>query len=87
MTNSQRTELIERIKFKKAELAAARKTLMAILEGGVTEYMIGDRQATKLDVPKLQKTISDLEKEIDSLEGKLNGRKGRRAFAVVPTNW
>lgn len=87
MTTSQRTEIIERIRFRKAALAAARKALVTILDGGVTEYMIGDRQATKLDVPKLKKIIDDLEKEIDGLENKLNGRKGRRAFAVVPTNW
>ncbi len=31
--------------------------------------------------------IEDMEKEIDELETLLQGRKSRRSFAVIPTDW
>ena len=61
--------------------------LISLLDGGVKSYSIANRQLTRLDLPDLKKAIEDMEKEIDELEALLQGRKSRRAFAVIPTDW
>ena len=85
---ANRTELQERIDFRRASLKAARSAYLALLQGQVQSYAIGSRNLTKFDLPKLKEEIDELEKEIDSLENSLsNGGKRRKAFAVVARDW
>ena len=53
----------------------------------IKSYHIDNRQLTNFDLPDLKKAIEDMEKEIDELETLLQGRKSRRSFAVIPTDW
>lgn len=80
-------ELTIQLASSRRALRLAEKAYETVLDGGVTEYMIGDRQATKLDAPKLLDQIHLLRKDVAELERKLAGRRGRKAFGVVPTQW
>lgn len=80
-------ELQERIDFRKAALSAARVAYTTLLTGQVQSYSIGSRNLTRLDLSTLKNEIDALEREIDQLTEKLNGRATRKAMGVVPRDW
>lgn len=84
---ASKTELKERLEFRRAALKAAREAYVALLSGQVQSYTIGSRNLTRLDLAKLKVEIDGLEKEIDGLAAELNGGKRRRAVGVVPRDW
>lgn len=84
---ADRTELIERLEFRKSALSEARKAYIALLSGQVQSYTIGSRNLTRLDLEDLKKTVDTLEKEVDGLTAALNGGKRRKAVGVVPRDW
>ena len=59
----------------------------ALVSGGVTAYMIDDRQLTRLDLDKLSEEIRTLEEEIEELEALLDGGGRRKAVGVIPMQW
>ena len=81
------TETKARLDFWREALTALRKAYLALLDGEVQSYSIDNRRLTFFDLPDLKKEIEDMENEIDELEALLEGRKSRRAFAVIPTDW
>ena len=81
---TDKVEIRARLEFRRTAL---REAYLSLLDGGVKSYSIANRQLTRLDLPDLKKAIEDMEKEIDELEALLQGRKSRRAFAVIPTDW
>ncbi len=85
MTN--KTELKERLEFRRTALTAARNAYKGIMNGTVQSYKIGNREVTKLNIGILASEIERLEKECDELSASLSGKKPRRAFAVSPRNW
>lgn len=83
--NMAKTEyIVKRINFRKDALDKLYDAFIALAEGGVQSYVIDDRELTKFDLDALADEIRKLENEIDALEAELDGRKGRKAVAVVP---
>ena len=82
-----KSEIKERIDFRKTALTAARQAYTALLSGQVQSYTIGSRNLTRLDLEKLKNEIDTLENEIDELSAKLNSGARRRALGVVPRDW
>lgn len=76
-----------RLEFRRAAVTKLYEAYLALLDGEVQSYSIDNRRLTYFDLPDLKKAIEDMEKEIDELETLLEGRKPRRAFAVIPTDW
>lgn len=55
---------------------------------GVQSYSIGSRSVTRYQYSSnIKKQIEELEKERDKLENLLEGRRARKAVAVVPRDW
>lgn len=79
--------LKKRLEIKNTQLENAYTAYTELLEGGVQSYSIGTRNLTKLDLPELEKSIKNLENEIEILEGQINGRKPRKAFGVIPRDY
>lgn len=82
-----RTELNARLAFWREALCKLREAYLALLDGGVKSYKIGNEELTRLDLTSLQKRIDEAEKKVDELEALLNGGHARRAYAVVPQDW
>lgn len=84
---ADKTELNARFQFWTDALNKMRAAYLALVDGGVKSYAIGDRTLTKFDVPELLKEIKEAEKKVDELTALTNGRKPRKAFGIVPRNW
>lgn len=84
---TDKVEIRARLEFRRAALTKLREAYLALLDGGVKSYSLENRSLTRLDLPDLKKAIEDMEKEIDELEALLQGRKSRRSFAAIPTDW
>ena len=84
---TRKDELKRRLEFRIASLDAARSAYIALLNGQVKSYAIGSRNLTKFDLPQLEETIRNLEKEIDGLNAQLNGGGRRKAVGVIPRDW
>ena len=84
---TDKVEIRARLEFRRAALTKLREAYIALLDGGVKSYSLENRSLTRFDLPDLKKAIEDMENEIDELEALLQGRKSRRAFAVIPTDW
>jgi membrane protein YqaA with SNARE-associated domain len=54
------------------ELTAVNSAIIALLTGGAVSYMLGDRQVTKIDLPKLQEHRKELERQINLMENPRN---------------
>lgn len=83
----KKERLEKRKEAKEKQLAAAYEAYTALLDGGVQKYILGNRELTRLNLSELRSAIKELEREVDMLESQLAGKRGRRAFAVIPTNW
>lgn len=81
------TELNARLQFWTDALTKMRAAYLALVDGGVKNYTIGDRTLTRFDIPDLLKQIESAEKKVDELTALTKGRKARKAFSVVPRNW
>lgn len=82
-----KTELKARLAFWQNALEKLREAYLALLDGGVKSYKIGNEELTRLDLVSLQKRIDEAEKKVDELATLVNGGKTRRAFAVTPMDW
>lgn len=87
MTKSRRVEIETRLDFWKGALTKLRDAYMALLEGGVKSYKIGNEELTRLDLATLQKRIEEAEEQVDALTALLEGTSRRRAYSVVPSDW
>ena len=76
----------EKIEKKKARLQMYYAAEEAIL-GGAQSYSMGSRTLTRASLSEIKGMISSLEEEIDALEKQMNGRKARKAFAVIPRDF
>lgn len=82
-----RTELRARLEFWRSALVALREAYLALLDGQVKSYKIGNEELTRLDLATLQRRIEEAEKKVDELEALLNSDAPRRAYAVMPMDW
>ena len=74
---------------KRERLALYIKREAEMLDGGVQSYGLGTRSVTRYntDLAQIRSAISELKKEIASLEAQLAGGKARKAVGVVPRDW
>ena len=84
---TDKVEIRARLEFRRAALTKLREAYIALLDGGVKSYSLENRSLTRFDLPDLKKAIEDMENEIDELEALLQGRKSRRVFCFIPTDW
>ncbi len=80
----------EKIRKKKERLKLyEEKEAFMLSKDGVQSYKIGSRMAARydLELAEIRKAISDLEKEIEELEGLENGKKPRKIAGIVPRDW
>lgn len=82
-----RETIQERLEYWKAQLGKLMDAYVSLVEGGVKSYQIDDRELTRFDIPNLRKAIDEAEKKVDQYENMLEGKKPRKAFAVVPRDW
>ncbi len=84
---ASKTVITSRLEIKKAQLEEAYKAYIELLSGRVKAYTIGSRNLTRFDLPQLEDSIKNLEKEVDSLEEQLRSGKKRKAIGVVPRDF
>lgn len=84
---TSKTELRTRLAFWKSALEKLQEAYLALLDGGVKSYKIGNEELTRLDLVSLMKRIEEAEKKVDELEALLESGHARRAFAVTPMDW
>lgn len=82
-----KTVLKARLDFWRSALVKLREAYLALLDGGVKSYRIGNEELTRLDLASLEKRIEEAEKKVDELEALLDGGAARRAYAVLPMDW
>ncbi len=79
-----KTEIRARLEFRQTALTKLRAAYLALVDGGVKSYTLGDRQLTRLDLDDLQSQIEKAEREIDELSALAESAKPRRAARVIP---
>ena len=84
---SSRNELEARLEFRRTALDEARTAYLAIMKGQAQSYAIGSRNITKHNISELWDIITDLEKEVDSLEAVLDGGSRRKSVGAVIRDW
>lgn len=59
-----------------------------LTNAGIQSYTLGSRSVTRYQYSSnIKNQIKELEEERDKLENMLEGRKPRKAVAVVPRDW
>ena len=82
-----REVLIERRKYYSQLYEKLQGAILKLLDGGVKSYTIDNRQLTRYDVPQLEDELERIEKKIDELDARIEGRRPRAAFGVVRRDW
>lgn len=83
----KKTVIIERLNFWKGVYEKYQKAYIALIEGGVKSYQIDDRQLSRFDLSEISKYMEEAEEKIDEYEALLEGKRPRKAFAIVPRDW
>ncbi len=86
MSGGENVTIKEKLKKKKNRLEMYYQAEEAIL-GGAQSYSLGTRSLTRANLADIRTMIDKLEDEISELESIVDGRKPRKAFAVVPRDW
>ena len=60
---------------------------LALVDGRVKSYTIDDRSLTRFDLGALSAEIDDAVRKKAEYEAIANGRRPRKAFAVIPRQW
>lgn len=60
---------------------------VALAEGGVKSYTVGDRSLTKFDLDSLTEEIGDALEKQAYYEAIASGKTPRKVVGVVPMNW
>lgn len=86
MTKEQIKRKLDRINERLEYYYEKEKSILT--NEGIQSYSIGSRSVTRYQYSSnIKKQIEELEKERDKLENLLEGRKPRKAVAVVPRDW
>ncbi len=83
----EKTVIKARLEYYQSVYTKYQEAYIALIDGGVKEYTIDDRSLTRFDLKEIQSLMNETEKKIDELTALLNGKKPRKAFAVVPRDW
>lgn len=84
---ADKTEINARLTFWRNALERAQTAYITLLDGGVQSYTLDGRQLTKLDLASLKSQIEDMESTVDTLTAQANGKRPRKAFAIVPRDF
>lgn len=60
---------------------------IALVEGGVKSYTVGDRSLTKFDLDSLAEAIRDALEKQEYYKAIASGKTPRKVVGVVPMNW
>ena len=82
-----KTELRERIRFRRTALKELRNAYIGLVDGRHKSYTIGPRTLTRLDLDELAKEIRQMENELDAMESQATGGGSRRIVGVIPRGW
>ena len=79
----------ENLEKKQTRLNLYLKKEEEILTNGVQAYGLGTRSITRYnaDLANVRAQIKELEKEIEELEGRIDGKSPRKAIAAVPRDY
>jgi len=77
----------QRLEFWRTVYEKYKAAYIALIDGGVKNYMIDDRSLTKWDLDEVEKQLEKAEQKIDELEGLLAGGGRRKTVGVVPRDW
>lgn len=80
-------ELAARLAFYTDLLIKLRAAYLALLDGGVKSYTIGERSLTHFDLDTLKNEIQQAEQRVDELQSQVNGQRPRKAYGIVPRDW
>lgn len=84
---ADKTVIQRRLTFYEDAYEKLQEAYLALMEGGVKSYTIGNRSITKFDAPNLLKEMEEIEQRIDELTAQLDGKRPRKAFGVIPRDW
>lgn len=84
---ADKTVIQKRLTFYEDAYEKLQEAYLALMEGGVKSYTIGNRSITKFDAPNLLKEMEEIEQRIDELTAQLDGKRPRKAFGVIPRDW
>ncbi len=85
----RRKKLLIRKEKLEERLEMYREQERKILNDMAQMYTIGSRsiQRYQLSLDQIAKQIEYLEEQLEGIEDELAGRKRRRAFSAIPTDW
>lgn len=84
---ADKTELKARLAFWQKSLERLREAYLALVDGGVKSYVIGDRELTKLDLDTIADEIEAAEKKVDELTAAIDGKSRRKTVGVILRDW
>ena len=84
---ADKTELKARLAFWQKSLERLREAYLALVDGGVKSYVIGDRELTKLDLDTIADEIEAAEKKVDELTAAIDGKGRRKTVGVILRDW
>ncbi len=82
-----KTIIKKRLEYYQDVYEKYQKAYLALIDGGVKAYTIDDRSLTRFDLKDIKDLLDETETKIDELEALLNGKKARKAFAILPRDW
>jgi len=84
---ASKTEIKARLVFWQTALQKMQAAYIALIDGGVKNYTIDDRQLSRFDIPELLDKIKEAEKKVDELNALLCGNSARKAFGIIPRDF
>lgn len=82
-----RTVIQNRLEYWEGVHAKLQEAYIALVEGGVKSYMIGDRQLSRYDLDDLREEMEEAEDKIDEYEALLSSGSARKAVGVIYRDW
>mgnify|MGYP007101836386 CR=1 FL=1 len=83
----EKTVIQERITYWTTVHEKLQAAYIALIEGGVKQYSLDDRQLTRFNLGEIATRMEEAEKKIEEYEALLNGGGRRKSVAVVPRDW
>ncbi len=82
-----KTIIQERLAFWQGVYSKLQQAYVALIDGGVQSYTIDDRSLHRFDLPEIKNQMENAEKKISELTAMAAGKRPRKAFGIVPTEF
>ena len=82
-----KTIIQERLEYWQGVYAKLQEAYIALVEGGVKSYMIGDRQLSRYDLDDIREEMEEIEDKIDEYESLLDSGSSRKAVGIIYRDW